>query len=72
MQVFVDQIDADIVAITRHRPETHESVILVAFTAFRHPCLNDANEQRAIRPLTIEGTLDEIVLEATLNHVNAK
>lgn len=65
----MDQIDSDIVAVTRHRPTTHESVILVAFTAFSHP---SNNEHRHIKPLIVEGVLDEIILEASLSHVNVK
>ncbi|KAL1498307.1 hypothetical protein ABEB36_009123 [Hypothenemus hampei] len=68
-QVFVDQIDTDIVAVTRHNPVTHTSFVLVAFTAFSHPDLNSDKHQRVIRPLRVEGVLDEIVLEASLNHI---
>ncbi|XP_025834354.1 glycogen debranching enzyme [Agrilus planipennis] len=71
-QVFVDQMDSDIVAVTRHNPLTHESVILVAFTAFGHPPLDAANYQRQIKPLRVEGILNEIILEATLNHISVK
>lgn len=62
--MYVDQIDPDIVAVTRHCPETHESVVLVAFTAFNQP----RNDRREIKPLRVEGILDEIVLEASLHH----
>lgn len=67
-QVYVDQMDPDVVAVTRHCPETHQSYILVAFTAFGHPPEDAASYQRSIRPLRVEGVLDEIVLEATLDH----
>ncbi|XP_030750314.1 glycogen debranching enzyme isoform X2 [Sitophilus oryzae] len=69
-QVYVDQIDPDIVAVTRHNPDTHSSYVLVAFTAFSHPDINAGNYQRGIKPLRIEGVLDEIVLEASLSHIN--
>lgn len=65
-------MDSDIVAVTRHNPKTHESVILVAFTAFSHPNIDAANYQRGIKSLRVEGVLDEIILEATLSHVNVK
>nr|XP_015838644.1 PREDICTED: glycogen debranching enzyme [Tribolium castaneum] len=71
-QVYVDQMDPDVVAVTRHCPETHESYVLVAFTAFTHPPEGAEGHQRAIKPLRVEGVLDEIVLEATLNQTNPK
>lgn len=60
-------MDPDIVAITRHCPVTHQSIILVAFTAFGHPNSSAADYQRNIKPLRVEGVLDEIILEATLS-----
>ncbi|RLU17593.1 hypothetical protein DMN91_009829 [Ooceraea biroi] len=71
-QVFVDQMDNDIVAVTRHSPSTHESVILVAFTAFQHPDSNNHDLRRHVRPLRVEGVVEEIILEAWLSHVDAK
>lgn len=60
-QVFVDQMDADVVAVTRHNPNNHESVILVAYTDF-----NDATSTRDVKPLSIDGEVREIILEASL------
>ncbi|KAL3268401.1 hypothetical protein HHI36_007517 [Cryptolaemus montrouzieri] len=71
-QVYVDQMDPDVVAVTRHCPKTHQSYILVAFTAFKHPGENDYKWQRNIRPLRVEGILDEIVLEASLSHIGIR
>lgn len=60
-QVFVDQMNPDIVCITRQNPITHESFLLVAHTAFGHP------EPHAgptyVRPLTFEGKFEEIYFE---------
>lgn len=65
-QVFVDQMHRDIVAVTRHNPTTHESVILVAHTAFGQP--HPSAGPTGVRPLQFEGKLDEIILEAELTH----
>lgn len=65
-------MDTDIVAVTRHCPNTHQSYILVAFTAFAHPGEEAGNHQRSIKPLRFEGVLDEIFLEAALSHVGIK
>ncbi|XP_050557040.1 glycogen debranching enzyme isoform X2 [Spodoptera frugiperda] len=66
-EVFVDQMDADVVAVTRHDPVSRRSVVLVAFTCFGPPA-----GPRAPRPLRFEGDLEEIVLEACLRHVDHK
>lgn len=63
-------MDSDIVAVTRHNPKTHESLVLVAFTAFSHPDQNAGDYQRGIKPLRVEGVVDEVVFEATLSHGN--
>ncbi|CAN9502909.1 unnamed protein product [Ophioblennius macclurei] len=64
MQVFVDQVDADIVAITRHCPSTHQSVVTVSRTAFWNPKTHqyDAN----VPPMFIPGKIEEVVLEARM------
>ncbi|XP_068144512.1 glycogen debranching enzyme [Drosophila tropicalis] len=63
-QVYVDQMDPNVVAVTRHSPSTHQTVILVAHTAFSYPDPNAGPTH--VRPLTFEGVLDEVILEASL------
>lgn len=62
-KVYVDQVDSDIVAVTRHCPTTHATVVLVAYTAFTPP---SRERSQSIKPLRVEGRVDEIILEATL------
>lgn len=65
-QIFVDQMDPSIVAVTRHSPTSHQSVILVAHTSFSYPDPNSG--PTGVRSLRFEGSLDEIILEAGLTH----
>lgn len=63
-EVYVDQMNPDIVAVTRQNPVTHESFILIAHNAFGYP---DANAGATyVRPLTFEGKFVEIYLEAEI------
>lgn len=63
-QVYVDQMNPDIVGITRQNPVTHESFILIAHTAFSYP-VPDAGATY-VRPLIFEGKFVEIYLEAEI------
>lgn len=60
-QNYVDQMNPDIVGVTRQNPITHESFILVAHTAFSYPDPNAGSTN--VRPLTFEGKLEEIYCE---------
>ncbi|XP_043554828.1 glycogen debranching enzyme-like isoform X1 [Chiloscyllium plagiosum] len=61
-QVYVDQLDEDTVAVTRHCPSNHNSVVAVSRTAFRNP---DTSYYKAdLSPMYIPGKITEIVMEA--------
>uniref|UniRef100_A0A8C4D5M3 Glycogen debranching enzyme n=1 Tax=Dicentrarchus labrax TaxID=13489 RepID=A0A8C4D5M3_DICLA len=62
IQVYVDQVDADIVAITRHCPSTHQSVVSVCRTAFWNPKTHQYEAN--VPPMFIPGKIEEVVLEA--------
>lgn len=62
MQVYVDQVDADIVAVTRHCPSTHQSVVTVSRTAFWNPKHHQYGSD--VPPMFIPGKIEEVVLEA--------
>lgn len=62
IQVYVDQVDADVVAVTRHCPSTHQSVVSVCRTAFWNPKTHQYNAN--VPPMFIPGKIEEVVLEA--------
>ncbi|XP_052775290.1 glycogen debranching enzyme-like isoform X2 [Mya arenaria] len=68
-QVYVDQIDEDTVSVTRHNPVTHESIVLVARTAFNEP--EDPEKTAHVRPITLEGVVETILFEIQTFHTDA-
>lgn len=60
-EIFVDQMDPNVVAITRQHPITRESFILIAHNSFSYP--NDNAGPTGLRPLTFEGIFSEIHFE---------
>lgn len=63
-QVYVDQIDTDIVCVTRHNSKTHESVVLMSYTSFS----TSSNKNGLGKGVTVIGKIDNILIEASLQH----
>ncbi|KAI4893230.1 hypothetical protein NFI96_025576, partial [Prochilodus magdalenae] len=61
-QVYVDQVDVDVVAVTRHCPSSHQSVVAVCRTAFKNPKHHKYPDE--VPPMFIPGKIEEVVLEA--------
>ena len=62
-EIFVDQVDANVVAITRFNPLTHESIVLVARTCFNY---QDPKITGFIRNIEIAGEIKNILFEGRM------
>jgi hypothetical protein len=65
---MIDQLSTNVLLIIRHNPLNDKSVLLVAHTAFSPP----TDRWDRVGPLSIQGIVDEIILEASLNHPREK
>lgn len=61
-QVYVDQVDSDIVCVTRHNSQTHETVVLMAYTSFSMPYFQNGFG----KGISVNGKVDSILIEASM------
>uniref|UniRef100_A0A1I7U7N9 Glycogen debranching enzyme n=1 Tax=Caenorhabditis tropicalis TaxID=1561998 RepID=A0A1I7U7N9_9PELO len=64
-QVFVDQMNPDIVGITRHNPITHETVVVVSHTAFSKNYV----WPNGLKHIPVGGVLEKVLFEMKLNKI---
>lgn len=62
-ELFVDQVDQNVLAITRHNPVTHKSVVLIARTSFWK---ESSLITGFIRSIPIAGRINQILLEGKM------
>lgn len=62
-EMFVDQVDGNTIAVTRHNPTNHKSVVLVARTCFTK---QEPSVTGYIRNVSIAGKINEIIFEAKM------
>ena len=62
-ELFVDQVDQNVLAITRHNPVTHKSVVLIARTSFWK---ESSLITGFIRSIPIAGKINQILLEGKM------
>ncbi|XP_053198352.1 glycogen debranching enzyme-like [Scomber japonicus] len=63
-QVFVEQLDENVVAVTRHCPSSHRSVVAVLRRAFKNPEAHHHTDEALHHTVFIPGQIEEVVLEA--------
>lgn len=59
-EIFVDQVNENIVAVTRHNPKTHESILLISHTCFS---IDKFRWRPECRPLFIDDDISAILFE---------
>ncbi|RCN31732.1 putative glycogen debranching enzyme [Ancylostoma caninum] len=64
-QVFVDQMNFDVVGITRHNPVTHDTIVVVSHTAFNKQIIH--RDRVHLRHIPIGGVLEEILFEMRMD-----
>ena len=67
-QIYVDQFDSDTISVTRHNPQSHESYVMIARTAFSYPDQSVPNTLN--KPLEIPSRVIKILNEANTVHDN--
>ena len=71
-EIYVHDVTESVISITRHNPNTLDSYVLITHTSFFEPeapylpTQQDKHKPFAIPPLTLEGQVTEIFLEAYL------
>ncbi|RWS26695.1 glycogen debranching enzyme-like protein [Leptotrombidium deliense] len=60
-EIYVDEVDDNIISVSRHNPLTHNSVVLIARTAFT----NNVDSNVAAR-LIVPGRINKILLQSTV------
>lgn len=63
-QVYVDQIDNDIVCVTRNNSKTHEKVVLSSYTSFSTPF----NQNGSGKKIIVDGKIESILIEGSLDY----
>ena len=67
-QLMVDQLSTSAILMTRHNPVSHQSVLLISHTSFYQP----SERWEYIHPLAIEGVIEQILFEASIDHPQDK
>uniref|UniRef100_A0A224X542 Glycogen debranching enzyme n=1 Tax=Panstrongylus lignarius TaxID=156445 RepID=A0A224X542_9HEMI len=70
-QVFVDQLDREIVCVTRQNPHTLDSVLLFAHNSFSWPDVCSENGSGIGKGITVDGIAQSVILEAWLTRIGS-